>query len=48
MHYAIVRYYAQVYYGFAALYKFCGIEIMSPSPTGGNIINSLLCGEAYS
>lgn len=48
MHYAIVRYNAQVYYDFAALHKFCGIEKMSPSPTGGNIINSLLCGEAYS
>lgn len=47
MEYAIARQSAQADHGSAASLKFLGIEKMSPSHRGGDIVNSLLHREAY-
>ena len=47
MDYAMACHYAQPNHGSTASLKLWGIEKISPSPRGGDIINSLLHREAF-
>ena len=45
--YAMARHYKQANHGSPASLKFWGIEKITPPPRGGDIINKLLCREAF-
>lgn len=45
--YAMARHYEQMQHGSPATFRFWGIESVSPSPRGGDIIQKLLQREAF-
>ena len=45
--YAMARHYKQANHGSPASLRFWGIEKITPPPRGGDIINKLLCREAF-